>query len=42
MSVYYVMKHSLYHAFTLKKDVKMYDSENASMLMASNVEIPPL
>jgi hypothetical protein len=43
MSLYYIMKHSLYHhTFTLKKDVKMYESETASMLIASNVESPPL
>lgn len=43
MSLYYIMKHSLYHhKFTLKKDVKMYESDSASMLIASNVESPPL
>lgn len=43
MSLYYIMKHSLNrHTFTLKKDVKMYESDRASMLIASNVETPPL
>jgi hypothetical protein len=43
MSLCYFTKHSLHNnIFTLKKDVKMYDSEYESMLIASNVETPPL